>query len=79
MSLSVNISETSHVFKNLTTDITVTYKVLIDKLKRMYCHIITRTTQYFNKIQKNSNSEQHFDCFIESTFRLGSVVIIRIE
>ena len=33
--------------------------------------IITRTTQYFNEIQKNSNSEQHFDCFIESTFRLG--------
>ena len=25
---------------------------------------------FFN-IQKNSNSEQHFDCFIESTFRLG--------
>ena len=24
-----------------------------------------------HKIQKNSNSEQHFDCFIESTFRLG--------
>ena len=24
-----------------------------------------------NKIQKNSNSEQHFDCFIESMFRLG--------
>ena len=32
--------------------------------------VITRTTQYFNKIQKNSNSEQHFDCFIEHTFRL---------
>ena len=38
--------------------------------KTLY-QIITRTTQYFNKIQKNSNSEQHFDCFIESTFRLG--------
>ena len=24
-----------------------------------------------DKIQKNSNSGQHFDCFIESTFRLG--------
>ena len=33
--------------------------------------IVTGTTQYFNKIQKNSNSEQHFKCFNESTFRLG--------
>ena len=27
--------------------------------------------QYFNKIQKNSNSEQHVDCLNESTFPLN--------
>ena len=30
----------------------------------------SRATQYFNKIQKNSNSERDFDCFNKSTFRL---------
>ena len=29
--------------------------------------IVTKATQYFDKMQKNSNSEQHFDCF----FRLN--------
>ena len=33
--------------------------------------IVTRATQYFDKIQKNSNSEQQFDCFNESTFQLN--------
>ena len=50
---------------NISTRNTVT------KPRYRVCVVITRTTQYFNKIQKNSNSEQHFDCFIESTFRLG--------
>ena len=34
VSLSFNISETKHVIKKLTTDIIITYKVLIDKSKR---------------------------------------------
>ena len=33
--------------------------------------VVTGATQYFNKIQKNSSSEQFFESFIESTFRLG--------
>ena len=33
--------------------------------------VVTRTTQYFNKYKRTVlNSEQHFDYFNESTFRL---------
>ena len=34
--LSFSISETKHATKNLTTDITTTSKVLIDKPKKKY-------------------------------------------
>ena len=36
MSLSFNISETKHVIKKLTSNITVTSKLVIDKSKRKY-------------------------------------------
>ena len=32
------------------------------------CHFLV---ELIHEIQKNSNSEQHFDCCIESTFRLN--------
>ena len=37
--LSFNHSETRHVTKNLTTDITIALKILIEKLKRKYIAI----------------------------------------
>ena len=39
VSLSFNISKIKHVIKKLTTDITLTSKVLIDKLKQKYIAI----------------------------------------
>ena len=44
--LSFNIWETKHATKNLTTDITVTLKVLMDKTKKKYIAVCNK--QFFN-------------------------------
>ena len=53
---------------NASSDHSSEYSFLYEE--RMFKLKVANFKEY-NKIQKNSNSEQHFDCFIESTFRLG--------
>ena len=58
--------------QNQCTEGTVTYLGLVVQSRvRFNPGLKFDPLFYSNKIQKNSNSEQHFDCFIESTFRLG--------